>query len=111
MKREIQKIAIRRGVNELTIVIQGNGPLTYRLVPVGSLRLSLDLPYVVSGIRFQVLPVDHRLLKQIRIGRHPNKLRLVLDLNHPFHQGLRYAIKAVGDQLAVFLSLAEPPHP
>ena len=111
MKREIQKIAIRRGVNELTIVIQGNGPLTYRLVPVGSLRLSLDLPHVVSGIRFRVLSVDHKLLKQIRIGQHPKKLRLVFDLKHPLDQGLRYAIKAVGDQLTLLLSLAVPPHP
>ena len=111
MKRAIQKIAIQRDYNKLIIVVQGNGPLTYRLSPVDSLRLSLDLPHVISGIRFRILPVDHELLKQIRIGRHPKKLRLVFDLNHPLDQGLSYAIKAVGDQLTVLLSLATPPHP
>ena len=111
MKRVIQKIAIQQAATELTIIVQGNGPLTYRLSPVDSLRLSLDLPHVVSGIRFRVLPVDHKLLKQIRIGQHPKKLRLVFDLKHPLDQGLRYAIKAVGDQLTLLLSLAAPPHP
>ena len=111
LKRRIQKIAIQRGATELTIVVQGNGPLTYRFSPVDSLRLSLDLPHVISGIRFRILPVDHELLKQIRIGQHPKKLRLVFDLNHPLDQGLRYAIKAVGDQLAVLLSLATLAHP
>ena len=111
MKRVIQKIAVQRGVDDLTIVVQGNAPLTYRFSPVDSTRLSLDLPYVVSGIRFQVLPVDHRLLRQIRIGQHPKKLRLVFDLNHPLDKGLRYAIKAIGDQLTVRLSVAFEPNP
>lgn len=111
MKRAIHKIAIQRGANALTIVVQGNGPLTYRLSPIDPMRLSLDLPHVVSGIRFRVLPVDHQLLKQIRIGQHPKKLRLVFDLNHPLDQGLRYAIKAGRYQLTVLLSLATPSHP
>lgn len=105
MKRAIQKVAVQRGIDDITIVIQGNGPLTYRLRPVDSQRLSLDLPDVVSAIRFQALPVDHLLLKQIRIGQHPKKLRLVFDLNHPLDKGLQYAIKAKGDQVTVRLSL------
>ncbi len=106
MRRAIKKIAVQRGVDDITVVIQGNGPLTYRLSPVDSQRLSLDLPNVISAIRFQVLPVDHHLLKRIRIGQHPQKLRFVFDLNHTFDQGLRYAIKAMGDQLTVRLSVA-----
>jgi AMIN domain len=105
LKRAIKKIAVQRGLDDITIVIQGNGPLTYRLTPVDTQRLSLDLPNVVSAIRFQLLPVDHQLLKQIRIGQHPKKLRLVFDLNHPIDKGLQYAIKVVGDQLAMRLSL------
>ena len=105
MRRAIKKIVVQRGVDDITIVIQGTGPLTYRLRPVDSQRLSLDLPNVVSAIRFQVLPVDHLLLKRIRIGQHPKKLRVVFDLNHPLDKGLRYAIKAMGDQLTVRLSL------
>ena len=111
MKRVIQKIAIQRGADKLTILVQGNGPLTYRLRPVSPLRLILDLPHVFSGIRFKVFPVDDQLLKQIRIGQHPKKLRLVFDLNHRLDQGLRYAIKAGRYQLTVLLSLATPPHP
>ena len=109
MRRAVKKIAVQRGVDDITIIIQGNGPLTYRLTPVDTLRLSLDLPNVVSGIRFQLLPVDHKLLKQIRIGQHPKKLRLVFDLNHPMDKGLQYAIKVVEDQLAMRLSVVVPP--
>ena len=53
----------------------------------------------------QVFSVDHLRLKRIRIGKHPKKLRVVFDLNHPLDKGLRYAIKAMGDQLTVRLSL------
>lgn len=111
MRRAIQKIAVQRGIDDLTIVIQGNGPLTYRLSPVDAQRLSLDLPHVISAIRFQELPVDHLLLKRIRIGQHPKKLRFVFDLNSSLNQGLQYAIKAMGNQLTLRLSLAVPKIP
>lgn len=105
MKRVVQKIAVQRGADDITIVIQGNGPLTYRLSPVGAQRLSLDLPNVIPAIRFQELPIDHVLLKRIRIGQHPQKLRLVFDLNYPLDKGIRYAIKAIEDQVTLRLSL------
>lgn len=105
MKRVVKKIAVQRGVDDITIVIQGDGPLTYRLNPVGVQRLSLDLPNVIPAIRFQELPIDHVLLKRIRIGQHPQKLRLVFDLNYSLDKGVQYAIKATGDQLTLRLSL------
>ena len=108
MKRVVKKIAVQRGVDDITIVIQGDGPLTYRLSPVDSHRLSLDLPNVIPAIRFQELPIDHVLLKRIRIGQHPQKLRLVFDLNYPLDKGLQYAIKAMGDQVTLRLSLGKP---
>jgi len=108
LRRAVKKVAVQRDVDAITIVIQGNGPLTYRFRPVDSLRLSLDLPNVVSAIRFQELPVDHVLLKRLRIGQHPKKLRIVFDLNHPLEKGLHYAIKAMGNQVTVRLTLAPP---
>lgn len=105
MKRVVKKIAVQRGVDDITIVIQGDGPLTYRLSPVGLQRLSLDLPNVIPAIRFQELPIDHVLLKRIRIGQHPKKLRLVFDLNYSLDKGVQYAIKATGDQVTLRLSL------
>ena len=107
MKRAIKQIAVQKDAGGLSIVVKGNGPLTYRLSPVGSRRLTLDLPHVVSGIRFRTLKVDHLFLRPIRIGQHPRKLRLVFDLIYPLDKGLRYAIKAIWDQLTVHLFLAE----
>ena len=106
MGRVIKKVAVQRGVDDVTIVIQGDGPLTYRLRPVDTKRLSLDLPNVTSAIRSNELPIDHHLLTRLRIGQHPRNLRVVFDLNHPLDQGLLYAIKALGNQLTVRLSLA-----
>ncbi len=111
MKRVVKKIAVQRGVDDITIVIQGDGPLTYRLSPVDSHRLSLDLPNVIPALRFQELPIDHVLLKRIRIGQHPQKLRFVLDLNYPLDKGLHYAIKAKGNQVTLRLSLGKPKAP
>ena len=107
MKRVVTKIAVQRGVDDITIVIQSDGPLTYRLSPVDSLRLSLDLPNVIPAIQFQELPIDHVLLKRIRIGQHPRKLRLVLDLNSPLEKGVQYAIKAIGNQVTLRLSMGQ----
>lgn len=93
----------------MTVVIQGDGPLTYQLRPIDPHRLSLDLLNAVSGFRFRALPVDHHLLKRIRIGQHSKTLRMVFDLNHPLTKGLRYAIKAQGKQVSLRLSFS--PHP
>jgi len=63
----------------------------------------MDLANVGTHLKFQELVVDHVLLSKIRIGRHPNKLRLVFDLNMALNKDLKYAVKARGNQLALRL--------
>jgi hypothetical protein len=43
-------------------------------------RLVIDLPGRWRNPRFQARRVESRMVERIRIGRHPDKLRLVLDL-------------------------------
>src|SRR5438552_3844903 len=68
-------------------------------------RLIVDLANVTSPLRLQVLPVDHPLLKQIRIGHHSQKVRLVLDLPQPAD----YSVKPGRNQLAVKLTPSTEP--
>lgn len=107
MAKLLTKVAVQREVNAVTVVLHGNGPLAYRIVPVGARRLSLDLPLVKSGIQFRELPIEHRLLERIRIGQHPKKLRVVFDLNPQLSSHVRYAVKAKGNR--VFLRLTMRP--
>lgn len=90
-------IMVRRGQEEVTVIMQGDGRFTYRVIPAGRTRLAVDLPDVVSSLSFKVLSVDHPVLKRIRIGRYPEKLRLVFDIIQP----VRYAIKSLGNRLVV----------
>lgn len=42
------------------------------------LRLVIDFPGVLTSFPKKFLNVDHPLLKEVRLGQHPDKLRLVL---------------------------------
>ena len=41
-------------------------------------RLAIDFPGVLNSFPKKFLEVDHPLLKDIRLGQHPDKLRIVL---------------------------------
>jgi type IV pilus assembly protein PilQ len=43
-------------------------------------RLMIDIPGVVSAIRKPVISVNHQVLKQVRLGYHADRVRVVLDL-------------------------------
>ncbi|NKB80629.1 MAG: hypothetical protein GKS05_01770 [Nitrospirales bacterium] len=97
--RQLTRIAVQRGHDEVTVVIYGDGMLPYRVVAVGGNRLGVDLPYVVTSLSFQVLPVVHQLLQEIQISPHAEKLRLVFVVKRP----VRYAIKTRENILAIRL--------
>jgi type IV pilus assembly protein PilQ len=103
--RTLTKVDVQRGDGEVTVVILGDGAFTYDARPLNSDRVIVDLINVASPIRLQVLPVDHPVLKQIRIGHHSHKVRLVLDLLKP----VKYSVQSGSDRLAVRLVAAAEP--
>jgi len=103
--RTLTKVEVQRGDGEVTVVILGDGAFTYDARPLNSNRVIVDLVNVASPIRLQVLPVDHPVLKQIRIGHHSHKVRLVLDLLKP----VKYSVQSGSDRLAVRLMAAAEP--
>ncbi len=85
----VDRIEVKRSEEEITVLVSVDGRFRYRERLIDGTRLILDLADVVSTVPFQVLPVDHWLLKRIRIGNHPDKIRLVFDLSEPVRHDVR----------------------
>ncbi len=95
----VSKVEVQRGDGEATVLILGDGEFTYHVRALKQDRLVVDLANVASPLKLQVLPVDHPLLKQIRIGHHSDRVRLVFDLPQP----VQYIVQSGKTQLAVHL--------
>jgi type IV pilus assembly protein PilQ len=103
----MSKVEVQRGEGEATVLILGDGEFTYDVRALKQDRLVVDLSHVASPLRFQILPVDHPLLKQIRIGHHSDRVRLVFDLP----QAVQYSVQPGKTQLAVRLTSVEGSRP
>jgi type IV pilus assembly protein PilQ len=100
----MSKVEVQRDEDGATVVILGDGEFVYDVRALKQDRLVVDLPHVSSPLKFQILPVDHPLLKQIRIGHHSDRVRLVFDLTQP----VQYTVRPGKTQLAVRLTAGDP---
>lgn len=103
--KTLTRVEVRRGDGEATVIIHGDGAFEYDVKALHHDRVVVDLPRVASAVRLQVLPVDHPLLKQIRIGHHSQKVRLVLDLN----KRSTFAVTATDHSLVIRLAAVAKP--
>ena len=94
---KLTSVAVKRESDVVTVFIQGKGFFNYQIVPVDVLKLVLDFPGAISLLSFRTLRVGHALLRQIRIGQHEKKLRLVFELA----QRADHAIKTGREVLAI----------
>ncbi len=92
-------IDIQKDAEGLSVSISGDGTLLHEATRLGEHRLVIDVPQVSSTIRKSLVNVKHRLLKQIRIGHHTDKVRLVFDLEN----GAEYVVEPHGATLVVKL--------
>lgn len=99
----MSKVEVQRGDGEATVLILGDGEFTYDVRALKQDRLVVDLSHVASPLKFQILPVDHPLLKRIRIGHHSDRVRLVFDLPQP----VQYNVQPGKTQLAVRLTAGD----
>jgi len=87
-KEAVQSSRALRGVRvtqvdkSTTVSILGDGPITnYKAFKLDQpARFVIDLPGVVKAYSLKSILVKSDELKQIRIGQHPDKIRVVLDL-------------------------------
>lgn len=105
--RIMSKVEVQRGDGEATVLILGDGEFTYDVRALKQDRLVVDLSHVASPLKFQILPVDHPLLKRIRIGHHSDRVRLVFDLPQP----VQYTVQPGKTQLAVRLTAGNASRP
>lgn len=95
----LNKVDVQRGDQNVTVVLRGDGGFRYDVSQMDRRRLVLDLHDVGTAFGARAVPVEHELLKQIRVGRHADKVRLVFDLSKP----VRYTLTPSPSQLAVRL--------
>jgi type IV pilus assembly protein PilQ len=97
--RTITDIAIHKTPDDVTVIITGDGHLDHEASLVAGKRLVVDVPHAASSLTKPVLRVNHHLLKKIRFGYYPEKIRMVFDLNGD----ATYSVDPQGSTLIVVL--------
>ncbi len=80
LAQTLTRIDVQRGTDDIRVVISGDGRLAHEVTRLDERRLMIDIPRVASAIRKPVMSVNHQILKQVRLGYHADKVRVVLDL-------------------------------
>ncbi len=91
----------------LKLIVTSNGTLSPHVFLLDEGRLVIDLPGVKSKVRTKTIPVKDHAVKQVRIGQHPDKLRLVLDLSGT----VDYTLEQNKHRLTVYLKKVAIPQP
>ncbi|MGQ0666541.1 MAG: type IV pilus secretin PilQ [Nitrospiraceae bacterium] len=76
----VTKIEVQPEGDGVTVVVMGDGMLFPEARLLDEARLIVDLPAVSSALGHSAVQGNHRLLKQIRVGYHADKVRLVFDV-------------------------------
>jgi len=80
LAQTLTRIDVQRGTDDIRVVISGDGRLAHEVTRLDERRLMIDIPGVTSAIRNPVISVNHQILKQVRLGYHADRVRVVLDL-------------------------------
>jgi len=73
----------------LSLVVTADGSLFPNVFRIGKNRLVLDFPNVKSLVKAISVSANDKRVKQVRIGKHPDKMRLVIDLLAPTDYSLQ----------------------
>lgn len=76
----LTRIDVQRGADDIRVVISGDGRLVHEVTRLDARRLMIDIPGVASAIHKPVISVNHQMLKQVRLGYHADRVRVVLEL-------------------------------
>ena len=87
--RILTQVELKQAGDEALIKIIGDGPLSYRVLSLGSDRVIVDLINTSTKLQ-RGFDFNHRIVRQIRIGQHPNLLRLVIDLQQSTRRQERF---------------------
>jgi len=99
LAQTLTRIDVQRGTDDIRVVISGDGQLAHEVTRLDERRLMIDILGVASAIHKPVISVNHQILKQVRLGYHADKVRLVLDLAGK----AAYSVEPQGTNLIVTL--------
>ena len=99
LAQTLTRIDVQRGTDDIRVVISGDGRLAHEVTRLDERRLMIDIPGVASAIRKPVISVNHHILKQVRLGYHADRVRVVLDLADK----AAYSVESQGANLIVTL--------
>jgi len=99
LAQTLSRIDVQRGTDDIRVVISGDGRMAHEVTRLDERRLMIDIPGVVSAIRKPVISVNHQILKQVRLGYHADRVRVVLDLART----AAYSVEPQGANLIVTL--------
>lgn len=97
--KTLTAVDIQRGVDDIRVVISGDGELIHEVTRLDARRLMIDIPHVASSVYKPVIPVNHQILKQVRLGYHADRVRVVFDLSAT----ATYSVEPQGTNLIVTL--------
>lgn len=80
MAQTLTKVETQVNGDGIAVVVTGDGVFRYEMHAIGERRLVCDITNVQSLVAQSQLAVGHSVLKRIRFGQHPDKVRLVFDL-------------------------------
>jgi type IV pilus assembly protein PilQ len=95
----LTRVDIQRGIDDIRVVISGDGRLAHEVTRLDERRLMIDIPGVASAIHEPVIAVNHQMLKQVRLGYHADRVRVVLDVAG----SATYSVEPQGPNLTVTL--------
>jgi len=95
----LTRVDVQRGMDDIRVVISGDGRLAHEVTRLDERRLMIDIPGVTSAIHEPVIAVNHQMLKQVRLGYHTDRVRVVLDVAG----SATYSVQPRGANLTVTL--------
>jgi type IV pilus assembly protein PilQ len=99
LAQTLTRLDVQRGTNDIRVIISGDGRLAHEVVRLDERRLMIDIPGVASAVHKPVISVNHQMLKQVRLGNHADRVRVVLDLTG----AATYSVESQGTSLIVTL--------
>lgn len=97
--RTLTHVELQQREKDATVLIRGDGRLSYRVRSLNTDRVIVDLLNVSTKLG-HAFEFNDPIVRQIRIGQHPNTLRLVIDLQ----QSAMYSVREGKNSLSVVLS-------
>nr|MBA2253463.1 AMIN domain-containing protein [Nitrospirales bacterium] len=97
--RTLTRVDLQQRAGKASVLLSADGQLSYRIRSLNTDRVIVDLLNVATKLS-HAFEFNDPIVKQIRIGQHPNTLRLVIDLR----QTAIYSVQEGKNTLSVVLT-------